>query len=113
MTFRDQAVIDVANQYAEQGETVNIESKDGADILWDILAIINEGEGPEYQGADAPGTDGMLRVMVRDVKTISDGYKIYRTDEDGDEEIWRVLGKAKKTIDGVEWMVGISKYTGE
>jgi hypothetical protein len=85
---------------------VAIESPDGETKLENIPAIFSFGEGPEYQGADAPGTEGKVRFMVSDVATVSAGYTIYRG-----EEQWRVLGGSQKTSDDLEWIVPISRRT--
>ncbi len=113
MTFKDQLDDDLAVFYNtdEFAELVRAESADASETLWDIPAVFTFGEGPEYRGADAPDTNGTVQFRVSDVAEISAGYKIYRTDANGDETIWRVLGGGRKTSDGLEWIVPISKVT--
>ncbi len=112
-TFKEEMQDDLAIFYNtdEFAELIDVESPDGLTIIQGIPAIFTFGEGLEYQGADAPGTKGMVQMRASDVKTISAGHRIYRTADTGDEETWRVLGGGRKTSDDLEWIVPISRVT--
>ena len=105
--FIQQAAMDISMFYDANGEDVDIKTAGGDIIYAAVRVVFYFGGGEEYRGADAPGTDGRVRIMVSDAATMPAGYMIHRDNT----ERWRILGGGDLSEDGLEWLLQISRLT--
>jgi hypothetical protein len=104
MTFKTQLASDLASVFFntdEFAESVTY-TRDGY-FPETVKAIIDYGQGEEYQGSDSYGVNATMNVMVSEIETVTNkDTVVIGTDT------WGVIG-ARKINDGLEWEIQINK----